>query len=61
MNDFEEDIRKALVECRDHYKNFLFTSGLRGFVVRNPGLCVPELNEEGMCLWSERGTPGSWS
>jgi hypothetical protein len=50
---FEEDIKKTLAECRDHYKNFLFTSVLRGFVIRNPGLCVPELNEEGMCLWSD--------
>jgi hypothetical protein len=50
---FEDDFKKALAECRDHYKNFLFTSGLRGFVVRNLGLCVPEVNEEGMCLWSE--------
>ncbi len=50
---FEEDIKKALADCRDHYKNFLFTSGLRGFVIRNPGLCVPETDEEGMPLWSE--------
>jgi hypothetical protein len=49
---FEEDIKKALAECRDHYKNFLFTSGLRGFVIRNPGLCVPEMDEEGMSLWT---------
>jgi hypothetical protein len=50
---FKEDIKKALAECRDHYKNFLFTSGLRGFVIRNPGLCVPEMDKEGMCLWTE--------
>jgi hypothetical protein len=48
---FEADLRKALAECRDHYKNFLFTSGLRGFVVKNPGLCVPEMDEEGDRLW----------
>jgi len=51
--NFEADLRKALAECRDHYKNFLFTSGLRGFAVKNPGLCVPELDEEGNRLWSE--------
>jgi hypothetical protein len=50
---FEADLRKALAECRDHYKNFLFTSGLRGFAVKNPGLCVPELDEEGNRLWLE--------
>jgi uncharacterized membrane protein YgcG len=50
---FEADLRKALAECRDHYKNFLFTSGLRGFAVKNPGLCVPELDEEGNRLWME--------
>jgi hypothetical protein len=50
---FKEDIKKALADCRDHYKNFLFTSGLRGFVIRNPGLCVPETDEEGTPLWSE--------
>ncbi len=33
-------------------QNFLFTSGLRGFIIRNPGLCVPEMDEEGMPLWS---------
>jgi hypothetical protein len=49
---FEEEIKKALAECRDHYKNFLFTSGLRGFIIRNPGLCVPEMDEEGVPLWS---------
>jgi hypothetical protein len=42
---FEADFRKALADCRDHYKNFLFTSGLRGFAIPNPGLCVPELDE----------------
>jgi hypothetical protein len=50
---FEVDLRKALAECRDHYKNFLFTSGLPGFAVKNPGLCVPELDEEGNRLWLE--------
>jgi hypothetical protein len=50
---FEDDFRKALAECKDHYKNFLFTSGLRGFAVRNPGLCVPEVDEDGMRLWNE--------
>jgi hypothetical protein len=50
---FEDDFRKALAECRDHYKNILLTSSLRGFAVRNPGLCVSEVNEDGMSLWSE--------
>jgi hypothetical protein len=50
---FEADFRKALADCRDHYKNFLFTSGLRGITIRNPGLCVPELDEDGTRLWND--------
>jgi hypothetical protein len=50
---FEVDFRKALADCRDHYKNFLFTSGLLGFAIRNPGLCVPELDESGRRLWND--------
>jgi hypothetical protein len=50
---FEDDLRKALAECRDFYKNFLFTSGLRGLAVKNPGLCVLETDEDGNRLWLE--------
>ncbi len=49
---FEDEFRKALAESRDYYKNFLFTSGLRGLSIRNPGLCVPETDENGMQLWN---------
>jgi hypothetical protein len=49
---FEDEFRKALAESRDYYKNFLFTSGLRGFSIRNPGLCVPETDENGMRFWN---------
>jgi hypothetical protein len=49
---FEDELRKALADSRDYYKNFLFTSGLRGFSIRNPGLCVPETDENGARLWS---------
>ncbi len=48
---FEDELRKALADSRDYYKNFLFTSGLRGFSIRNPGLCVPETDESGTRLW----------
>ncbi len=47
-----EEFRKALADNSDYYKNFLFTSGLRGFSIRNPGLCVPEMDENGMRLWN---------
>jgi hypothetical protein len=49
---FEDELRKALADSRDYYKNFLFTSGLRGFSIRNPGLCVPEADESGVRLWN---------
>jgi hypothetical protein len=51
--DFEADLRAALAEAMNSYKDFLFTSGLRGFSVLNPGLCVPAEDEAGTPLWSD--------
>ena len=48
---FEEGIRKALMSVRDQYKDFLFTSNIRGFSVLNPGMCVPREDEDGEPLW----------
>jgi hypothetical protein len=50
---FEEQLKKGLVECRGYFKDFLFTSGLRGFSILNPGLCLPAADESGavMMLW----------
>jgi hypothetical protein len=50
---FEEQLRKGLVECRGYFKDFLFTSSLRGFTILNPGLCLPATDEDGavMMLW----------
>jgi hypothetical protein len=48
---FEDSIRKSLQEVRNYYKDFLFTNGLRGFVILNPGHCVPFEDEEGAELW----------
>jgi hypothetical protein len=50
---FEEQLKKGLVECRGYFKDFLFTSGLRGFSILNPGLCLPAVDEGGavMMLW----------
>jgi hypothetical protein len=48
---FEDAIRKSLQEVRNYYKDFLFTNGLRGFVILNPGHCVPFEDEEGAELW----------
>jgi len=49
--DFESKMRKELQGVRDMFKDFLFTSGLRGFVVRNPGVCVPKEDASGQPLW----------
>jgi hypothetical protein len=50
---FEEQLRKGLVECKGFFKDFLFTSGLRGFTILNPGHCLPAVDESGavMMLW----------
>jgi hypothetical protein len=48
---FEAGIVKGLTEVRGFYKDFLFTSGFRGFVVLNPGLSVPAEDESGTKLW----------
>jgi hypothetical protein len=50
---FEDQLRKGLVDCRGYFKDFLFTSGLRGFSILNPGLCLPAKDEDGavMMLW----------
>jgi hypothetical protein len=50
---FEDQLKKGLVECRGYFKDFLFTSGLRGFSILNPGLCLPAVDESGaaMMLW----------
>jgi hypothetical protein len=50
---FEEQLRKCLAECRGFYKDFLFTHGLSGFTIVNPGLCLPlrEDNEDGTGVW----------
>ncbi len=48
---FEEQLRKGLIECRGYLKDFLFTSGLRGFTILNPGLCLPALDENGSAVW----------
>ena len=50
--DFEDNLRSGLQEVRNHFKDFLFTSGLRGFTVRNPGQAVPAHDESGAPLWT---------
>ena len=37
--DFEDSIRAGLVQVRGFFKDFLFSSNLRGFRLLNPGLC----------------------
>ena len=41
------------MEVRGWFKDFLFSSGLRGFKIINPGICIPETDEEGELLWGE--------
>ncbi len=48
---FEEEMRKALQDCRNNYKDFFFTSGLRNVTVLNPGAEVPQEDESGLQLW----------
>jgi len=50
---FEDDMKRGLAEVRGYFKDFLFSSGLRGFKIINPGICIPELDEEGENLWGE--------
>jgi len=49
--EFGEQLQKGLQDCRNFFKDFLFTSGLRGFSVVNPSLCVPVEDERGEPLW----------
>jgi hypothetical protein len=51
VDGFEEEMRKALQDCRNNYKDFFFTSGLRNVTVLNPGAEVPQEDESGMQLW----------
>jgi hypothetical protein len=64
--DFVEQMQKGLQDCRNVFKDFLFTSGLRGFAVVNPSLCVPVRTRQGSLSWewtrsipSMRDTTGS--
>jgi hypothetical protein len=49
--DFDAELRKNLIDCRSHCKDFLFTSGCKHFTIINPGLCVPREDEDGNQLW----------
>jgi hypothetical protein len=51
VDGFEEEMRKALQDCRNNYKDFFFTSGLRNVTVLNPGAKVPQEDESGLELW----------
>jgi hypothetical protein len=51
--NFEADLRSGLLAIRGHFKDFLFTSNLRGFKIVNPGLCVPTMDASGDPLWGE--------
>jgi hypothetical protein len=51
--DFKDSIRGGLQEVRGYFKDFLFTNGLRGFSVRNPGHAVPAYDDAGSPLWTE--------
>ncbi len=50
---FEDTIRAGLVEVRGFFKDFLFSSNLRGFRLLNPGLCVPAADQDGDPLWGD--------
>ncbi len=65
--EFGEQLQKGLQDCRNFFKDFLFTSGLRGFSVVNPSLCVPVADERGdlsgeriQFTRSMKATTGSW-
>jgi hypothetical protein len=49
--EFGEQLQKGLQDSRNFFKDFLFTSGLRGLTVVNPSLCVPVEDERGEPLW----------
>jgi hypothetical protein len=51
VDGFEVEMRKALQDCRNNYKDFFFTSGLRNVTVLNPGAEVPQEDESGLQLW----------
>ncbi len=51
--DFEDSIRAGLVDVRGFFKDFLFSSNLRGFRLLNPGLCVPAINSDDDPLWGD--------
>ncbi len=51
VDGFEEEMRKALQDCRNNYKDFVFTSGLWNVTVLNPGAEVPQEDESGLQLW----------
>jgi len=50
--EYEASQRASLMEVRDYLKDFLFTYGLRGFSVLNPGREVPMEDEDGESLWT---------
>jgi hypothetical protein len=51
--DFEDSIRAGLVQVRGFFKDFLFSSNLRGFRLLNPGICVPTISSDGDPLWGD--------
>ncbi len=51
--DFEANIRTGLMEVRGFFKDFLFSSNLRGFKLLNPGLCVPSADSDSDSLWGD--------
>ena len=52
-DDFEGRLREDLATCRNSCKDLLFTGGLRGFKVINPGLCIPREDEAREPLWRQ--------
>jgi hypothetical protein len=50
---FEDAIRAGLIEVRGFFKDFLFSSNLRGFQLLNPGICVPAADQDGEPLWGD--------
>jgi len=51
--DFEDNLKTGLQEIGDFFKDFLFTNGLRGFRIRNPGHVVSGFDESGDPLWQD--------
>jgi len=43
---FEDGLRRCLAECRQNFKDFLFTSGYRGFRVIDPSPALPGNNDD---------------